>query len=414
MCDTLVTVTADGMIFGKNSDRDPNESQHLERVPARTHEPGSTVRCTHSTIPQVPRTHALLISRPWWMWGAEMGTNEHGVTIGNEAVFTRRADRGEPTGTELLGMDLLRLALERADTAAAAVEVIVTLLERHGQGGPCSHEHPRFTYDNSFIVADRGQAFVVETAGRRSAVEEVTGPGRSISNGLTITGFAQAHADPVKGRVAACDARRRRTEATAARAAGVADVLAGLRDHDGPAPRWSAVNGALSAPCAHAGGLLTSTQTTGSWIADLRGRPTHWVTGTSAPCLSLFVPEPGPTADQAPSGPPRGAATSGNRYDHADRWWHHEELHRLAIRDHGAALARFGDELDRVQRAWLAAPPNPVDAWEVADGAYARWADDLRAADLPDRRPAWLRALWRRWDRRAGMPVPAEQSGAAA
>ena len=69
---------------------------------------------------------------------------------------------------------------------------------------------------------------------------------------------------------------------------------------------------------------------------------------------------------------------------------------------------------DRVQRAWLAAPPNPVDAWEVADGAYARWADDLRAADLPDRRPAWLRALWRRWDRRAGMPVPAEQSGAAA
>lgn len=414
MCDTLVTVTADGMIFGKNSDRDPNESQHLERVPARTHEPGSTVRCTHSTIPQVPRTHALLISRPWWMWGAEMGTNEHGVTIGNEAVFTRRADRGEPTGTELLGMDLLRLALERADTAAGAVEVIVTLLERHGQGGSCSHEHPRFTYDNSFIVADPTTAFVVETAGRRSAVEEVTGPGRSISNGLTITGFAQAHADPVKGRVAGCDARRARTEASAATADGVADVITALREHDGPAPRWSTVNGALSAPCAHAGGLLTSTQTTGSWIADLRGRPTHWVTGTSAPCVSLFVPEPAPTADQAPSGPPRGAATSGNRYDVADRWWHHEELHRLAIRDHAAALARFGDELDRTQAAWLADPPDPQRAWAAADEAYGRWTDDLRAADLPDRRPAWLRALWRRWDRRAGMPVPAEQSGAAA
>ena len=47
MCDTLVTVTADGMIFGKNSDRDPNESQHLERVPARTHEPGSTLSLIH-------------------------------------------------------------------------------------------------------------------------------------------------------------------------------------------------------------------------------------------------------------------------------------------------------------------------------------------------------------------------------
>ena len=90
-------------------------------------------------------------------------------------------------------MDLVRLALERASTAEDAVSVIVELLEHHGQGGPCSYERPHFTYDNSFLVADASGAFVLETAGRQWASEPVRGPGRSISNGLTIASFAKAH-----------------------------------------------------------------------------------------------------------------------------------------------------------------------------------------------------------------------------
>src|SRR5690606_7900146 len=125
-----VALTDDGVLFAKNSDRDPNESQVLERAAAAEHPAGSTVQCTWIEIPQVPRTHAVLLSRPWWMWGAEIGANEHGVVIGNEAVFTRAAAEPEPG---LLGMDLLRLALERADSAEGAVEVIVELLGRHGQ-----------------------------------------------------------------------------------------------------------------------------------------------------------------------------------------------------------------------------------------------------------------------------------------
>lgn len=51
------------------------------------------------------KTHAVILSRPSWLWGAEMGANEHGVCIGNEAVWTK-----EPVGEgeALLGMDLLR------------------------------------------------------------------------------------------------------------------------------------------------------------------------------------------------------------------------------------------------------------------------------------------------------------------
>ena len=102
-----------------------------------------------------------MISRPFWMWGAETGTNEHGVTIGNEAVIT-------------------------------------TLLERHGQGGGCGHERRAFTYHNSFLIADPRGAFVLETAGRRWAADRVSEGVRSISNGLTIPGFAERYGARVK------------------------------------------------------------------------------------------------------------------------------------------------------------------------------------------------------------------------
>ena len=52
------------------------------------------------------------------MWGAEMGANEHGVVIGNEAVWTKVDEINDPPS--LLGMDLVRLGLERGSTALQA------------------------------------------------------------------------------------------------------------------------------------------------------------------------------------------------------------------------------------------------------------------------------------------------------
>src|SRR5262249_21665761 len=113
-CDTSVvlgTATADGsVIFAKNSDRSPNECQPLTHVPGRRHFAGATVRCQYLDIPQVAETWEVIGSRPYWLWGFEIGVNEWGVAIGNEAVHTR-----EPfEEVALIGMDLVRLGLERA------------------------------------------------------------------------------------------------------------------------------------------------------------------------------------------------------------------------------------------------------------------------------------------------------------
>jgi hypothetical protein len=84
----------------------------------------------------------------------------------------------------LTGMDLLRLALERADTAKAALNTIIELLQQYGQGGNCGYTKD-FRYDNSFLIADPGTAFVLETAGKNYAAYEVKDRA-AISNRLFI------------------------------------------------------------------------------------------------------------------------------------------------------------------------------------------------------------------------------------
>jgi hypothetical protein len=138
------------------------------------------------------------------MWGAEMGANEHGVVIGNEAVWTT-----EPCAeTGLLGMDLVRLGLERAATAGEALQLIVDLMEAYGQGGNCA-EHFSFNYHNSYLIADQEEAWVLETAGRYWVAEKITSGTRSISNSLSIHGKAEAtrgfcHPCPGKGASGSC------------------------------------------------------------------------------------------------------------------------------------------------------------------------------------------------------------------
>ncbi|MEO6571890.1 MAG: hypothetical protein ABIO83_10120 [Ilumatobacteraceae bacterium] len=389
MCDTWVSITDAGVLFAKNSDRDPNESQRVTWHRAEHHDPGDRVACTWIEIPQVAHTHATMLSRPWWMWGAEMGANEHGLTIGNEAVYTT-----DPMGPPaLVGMDLVRLGLERSVHAADAVEVMVGLLERHGQGGRCSYDRPGAAYHNSFLIADPTGAFVLETAGRHWAVETVQGRGRSISNGLTISGFAERFADHDRNRQVRCAIRRSRTEALAIGVSELTDVFSACRDHGADGVAWSPTSGALDGPCVHAGGSVTSTQTTASWVGDLRGGNVHWVTGTAAPCTSLFHPV-------RVSDPVHDDVSPTNRSDDDVRWWRHERVHRVALRDLDGFLTSIRPVRDEIERSWAASPPSTPDALAIGDALDERWVKVLGETPV-DRRPSWLAERWVQIDRAA-------------
>ena len=167
-------------ILAKNSDRSPYECQPLAQAPHRVHPEGATVHCQYVEIPQVRETAAVIGSRPFWLWGFEHGLNEHGVAIGNEAVLTRET----LPSTGLLGMDLVRLGLERSKTAREATEIIGALIERYGQGGSAQYDVD-FRYCGSFIIADHADAYVLESSGRQWIARRVEDRA-CISNRLTI------------------------------------------------------------------------------------------------------------------------------------------------------------------------------------------------------------------------------------
>src|ERR1700732_439347 len=131
MCDALCGLGPNGMVFAKNSDRPIREVQLA--VPfGRRASAGCTLRTQYLSIGDTG-AHAALLSCPRWLWGAEHGVNEYGVAIGNERVRTTH-DAAHATPA-LIGMDLVRLGLERAKSAEEALDVMTELVTTHGQGG---------------------------------------------------------------------------------------------------------------------------------------------------------------------------------------------------------------------------------------------------------------------------------------
>lgn len=56
------------------------------------------------------------------------------------------------------------------------MDVITGLLQQHGQGGRCFEEpgYKDYIYQSSFLIADRSEAWVLETAGQFWAAKKIT------------------------------------------------------------------------------------------------------------------------------------------------------------------------------------------------------------------------------------------------
>ena len=293
MCDTLGKLGQSVSFFAKNSDRSPNEVQIMEYHPAAEGLSGE-VACTYISIPQAERTYAVLLSRPYWMWGAEMGVNQWGLCIGNEAVFTK----GAYGKTGLTGMDMVRLALERCKNAKEALELLIDLLETYGQGGNCGFDHD-FYYDNAFLLMDREELYVLETAGKQWAYKKSTSA--SISNRLSLGDdvdacsggrkydFKKKHLEPVYSFFSGSAHRRQQTGSCLAGINSVGDCMNALSQHRETVKNPFA-EGSVSSVCMHYGGLVGD-HTTASMVVSLEeDRITVWTTGSSCPCVSLFKP----------------------------------------------------------------------------------------------------------------------------
>lgn len=425
MCDSFVALppaTADGtVILGKSADCQVNEALALVRFPAQKHIPGEVFKAAHVVVPQVEETHEVIIGKSFWTWGGEIGVNEYGVAIGNEAVFTTLQEEEKSDG--LVVTDMLRLGLERGKTAREAVEAIASALEQFGQGGNCElsgNSH----FDGSHLIADTSEAWVIETAGRQWVAKKLEDPIGSISNVLSIgddwdvssldrkvdwaTTFGKPEIVPLIG------SRERKANSYNCLAAEkgcitVKTFFDTLRHH--PQGYDPAVGDIHTNICAHAGpSEYRQWQATGAMVSEVGPKGVMgWFTATSGTCVSIFKPV-FPGVELPDIGP-----YPHEHFNPDALWWKHELLHRRAMADFHNLVPEIRKDFDALEAEFLSDAPSVLTGtaaqksefveycFRKAEEATQTWIDRLTVrADLKFEHPAYGQ-MWRMFNAQAGL-----------
>lgn len=379
MCDTFiatksVTKNHSLLIFGKNSDREPNEAQAIIHVP-RTKQKSDILEIRDLKIPQVKETYEMYLSKPFFMWGAEMGANEHGVVIGNEAVFTKVSIPKKNDG--LTGMEMLRIALERSRDRLEALKTLTNLIETYGQDACGGYKNSNFYYHNSFLIGDKDGAILLETVDRHWVCKKITGF-YAISNGLTIGSdfedsseglkeyarnlgliqpgkdfsFKEVFSDWFFTKMSKCKLRRETAQKmgdmfSQTEGVGVKESIDILRSHN--TVNFQPDGGDMGSVCLHATGALTPSQTVGSMVFEIHENQnsTIWFTGTSAPCLSIYKP----FYFGMDNLDKENFQVPGDSFD-SSLWWQSEKFHRLSLKDYKYAHQLLYKEAQTSESHW--------------------------------------------------------------
>jgi len=127
-----------------------------------------------------------------------------------------------------------------------------------------------------------------------------------------------------------------------------------------------------SSVCMHAGfGPVRASQSVGSMVSYLHPDfLTHFVTGTSAPCTSVFKPV------WLDAGLPDTGPEPNGTFDPTTLFWRHELLHRHTLVDYSGRIRLYQDERDGlenglVDRALGSADCSPHERLQISAESFA-------------------------------------------
>jgi secernin len=426
MCDTFVALSAvtrdKSVLFAKSADCEVNEANAIVRIPAKKHVKGEAVRVTHLVIPQAEETYEIFLTKAFWTYGCEIGINEYGLAMGEEAVFTTEMAE-EKDG--LIGPDLMRIGLERARNCQEAIEIMTGLLEQYGQGGSAELKGNSH-FDSSFLMSDTSEAYILETAGRNWAVRKID-DFDSISNMLGISTnwtqcsmeaganrihWAQTFALPEVPPTLGSPDRQCVTYDTLKANAGLitAATMFDLMRHHNEGYHPATANAHRNI-CIHAGPQKDRWwQADGVMVTDVDEHGILiWVTGTSGNCVSIFKPV-FMGVDLPDIGPiPR------EYFDPRSLWWKHELLHRRAMADFDNLMPDIRRDFDVLEKEFLSGSGSVRKGtleekrdfmeycFQKSMQATETWIGRLRARTGLAFEDADYRAMWQKLNAEAGL-----------